>query len=136
MSAPPKASTPSTSVLSSRILGGRTSRWIAVILIVVVIVVFFSVANDDWFSIANYTLIAAIAAISLNVLSGYTGQISLGIAFFMAIGAYTTAYLGGKVPSSPLDPPGLALPFYIWLPAAGIVAALVGALVGPTALRL
>ena len=54
----------------------------------------------------------------------------------MAIGAYTTAYLGGNVPSSPLDPLGLALPFYIWLPAAGIVAALVGALVGPTALRL
>ncbi|HEV2583320.1 MAG TPA: branched-chain amino acid ABC transporter permease, partial [Ktedonobacteraceae bacterium] len=56
--------------------------------------------------------------------------------FFMAIGAYTAAYLGGNVPSSPLDPLGLALPFYIWLPAAGIVAALVGALIGPTALRL
>ena len=103
---------------------------------VAVILIFFSVASDDWLTIANYTLIAAIAAIALNVLSGYTGQVSLGIAFFMAIGAYTTAYLGGNVPSSPLDPLGLALPFYIWLPAAGIVAALVGALVGPTALRL
>src|SRR5258708_10237366 len=54
----------------------------------------------------------------------------------MAIGAYTAAYLGGTVPSSPLEPLGLGLPFIIWLPAAGIVAALVGALVGPTALRL
>src|SRR5438045_7174367 len=54
----------------------------------------------------------------------------------MAIGAYTAAYLGGDVPSSPLDPLGLGLPFIIWLPAAGIVAALVGALIGPTALRL
>lgn len=98
--------------------------------------VFFSVANDDWFTIVNYTLIAAIASLSLNVLSGYTGQISLGIAFFMAIGAYTAAYFGGDLPSSSLDPLGLALPFYIWLPAAGIVAALVGALIGPTALRL
>ncbi len=136
MSAPPKASTPSTTVPSSRLLGGKASRWIAVILIVVVIVVFFSVADDDWFSIANYTLIAAIAAISLNVLSGYTGQISLGIAFFMAIGAYTSAYLGGNIPTSSFDPLGLGLPFIIWLPAAGIVAAFVGALIGPTALRL
>src|SRR5438045_9413376 len=54
----------------------------------------------------------------------------------MAIGAYTAAYLGGDVPSSPLDPLGLGLPFIIWLPAAGIVAGLIGALIGPTALRL
>jgi branched-chain amino acid transport system permease protein len=103
---------------------------------VAVILIFFSVANDDWFTIVNYTLIAAIAAIALNVLSGYTGQVSLGIAFFMAIGAYTAAYLGGEVPTSAHDPLGLGLPFIIWLPAAGIVAALTGALIGPTALRL
>ena len=136
MSTSPKASTASTAVPSSRLLGGRASRWITIILVVAVILIFFSVASDEWLTIANYTLIAAIAAIALNVLSGYTGQVSLGIAFFMAIGAYTAAYLGGNVPSSPLDPLGLALPFYIWLPAAGIVAALVGALIGPTALRL
>jgi branched-chain amino acid transport system permease protein len=136
MSTSPKASTASTAVPASRLLGGRASRWITIILVVAVILIFFSVANDEWLTIANYTLIAAIAAIALNVLSGYTGQVSLGIAFFMAIGAYTAAYLGGNVPSSPLDPLGLALPFYIWLPAAGIVAALVGALIGPTALRL
>ncbi len=70
------------------------------------------------------------------MLSGYTGQISLGIAFFMAVGAYTAALLGGDLPGGPLDPQGFALPFIIWLPAAGIVAALVGALVGPVALRL
>jgi branched-chain amino acid transport system permease protein len=136
MSVSPKVSTTSTALPSSRLLGGRASRWIAGILVVAVILVFFSTANDDWFTIANYTLIAAIAALSLNVLSGYTGQVSLGIAFFMAIGAYTAAYLGGDVPSSPLDPLGLGLPFFIWLPAAGIVTAVVGALIGPTALRL
>ena len=145
MSSSPKMRTPtntntaitaSSATSSSRLLGGRTSRWITIILLVAVVLVFFTVANDDWFTIVNYTLIAAIAALSLNVLSGYTGQISLGIAFFMAVGAYTSAYLGGDIPSSPLDPLGLNLPFYIWLPAAGIVAALAGALVGPTALRL
>src|SRR5258708_33792560 len=134
MSAPPKASTPSTTVPSSRLLGGKASRWIAVILIVVVIVVFFSVADDDWFSIANYTLIAAIAAISLNVLSGYTGQISLGIAFFMAIGAYTSAYLGGNIPKFSFYPLGLGLPFIIWLPASGIVAGFARGANGATAM--
>ncbi len=135
MSAYPKA-IPASTAPSPRFLGGRASRWIAVFLLVAVSLIFFSVANDVWFTIVIYTLIAAIAAIGINVLSGYTGQVSLGIAFFMAIGAYTAAYLGGNVPSSPLDPLGLGLPFIIWLPAAGIVAALAGALIGPTALRL
>ena len=140
MSVSPKPSTASraasTPAPSSRLLGRRASRWLAIIFLIAIILVFFTVADDDWFTIVNYTLIAAIAALSLNVLSGYTGQISLGIAFFMAIGAYTSAYLGGNVPSSASNLPGLGLPFYIWLPAAGIIAALVGALIGPTALRL
>jgi branched-chain amino acid transport system permease protein len=140
MSASSKASPTSTPAPTaappSRLLRSRVSRLIATILIVAVILIFFSVASDDWFTIVNYSLIAAIAALALNVLSGYTGQVSLGIAFFMAIGAYTSAYLGGNAPSSPLDPLGLALPFIVWLPAAGIMAGLAGALIGPTALRL
>lgn len=115
---------------------GKTSHWITVGLCVIAIIVFFAVANDDWLTIANYTLIAAIATLALNVLSGYTGQVSLGIAFFMAIGAYTAALLGGTPPTTPFDPQGFGLSFLIWLPAAGIVAGLVGALIGPTALRL
>lgn len=115
---------------------GSASRWITVCLALIAIIVFFSVANEDWLTIVNYTLIAAIAVLALNVLSGYTGQVSLGIAFFMAIGAYTAALLGGTPPTTPYEPLGFGLSFLIWLPAAGIVAALVGALVGPTALRL
>jgi branched-chain amino acid transport system permease protein len=75
---------------------------------------------------ATFVLIAAIGALGLNVLTGYTGQISLGHAFFLAVGAYTAAVLGGNHHLSAA----------IWLPAAGVVAALCGALVGPTALRL
>src|SRR5207245_4283541 len=80
--------------------------------------------------------IAAFAARVLNVLTVYPCQFSLGISFFMAIRAYTAALLGGNQPTSPLDPQGFGLSFLIWLPAAGIVAGLVGALIGPTALRL
>ena len=118
-----------------RLLRGTRQRFVFIIGILLLLL-FFSIASEDWLTIANYTMIAAIAALSLNVLSGYAGQVSLGISFFMAIGAYTAAYLGGNAPTSPLDPQGLGLSFIIWLPAAGIVAALVGALIGPSALRL
>lgn len=113
-----------------------SSRWIISGILVLATLLFFGTAGDEWFTIVNNTLIAALAALALNVLSGYTGQISLGIAFFMAIGAYTSALLGGNSPTGPLDPQGFALPWIIWLPASGLMAALIGALVGPTALRL
>jgi branched-chain amino acid transport system permease protein len=75
---------------------------------------------------ATFVLIAAIGALGLNVLTGYTGQVSLGHAFFIAVGAYTAAVLGGNA----------HLTAAIWLPAAGVAAAVFGAVVGPTALRL
>jgi branched-chain amino acid transport system permease protein len=115
---------------------GNTSRWLATGIGLIIVILFFTIASEDWFTIVNYTMIAAIAALALNVLSGYTGQISLGLAFFMAIGAYTAALLGGTQPTTSLDPQGFNLSVLIWLPAAGIVAAAAGALIGPTALRL
>ena len=74
----------------------------------------------------TFVVIAAIGATGLNVLTGYAGQISLGHAFFMAAGAYTGARLGADLGWSAA----------LWIPAAGIVAGLCGALVGPLALRL
>src|SRR3989440_8607185 len=133
--APPTTRSAPAGAAPPRLLGS-TSRWLSLGIGVLALVVFFSVASEDWLTTVDYTMIAAIAALGLNVLSGYTGQVSLGITFFMRIGAYTAAYLGGDVPNSPLDPLGLGLPFIIWLPAAGIVAGLVWALIGPTALRL
>ena len=131
----PQHTTSAISADPPRLLSNR-SRWISLGIVVLLSGAFFLTASEDWLTIVNYTLIAAIAALSLNVLSGYTGQVSLGITFFMAIGAYTAAWLGGDLPSSSSDPVGLGLPFIIWLPAAGIVSALIGALIGPTALRL
>jgi branched-chain amino acid transport system permease protein len=75
---------------------------------------------------ATFVVIAAIGATGLNVLVGYAGQISLGHAFFLAAGAYTGAVLGGDHGVSAA----------VWIPAAGVVAALFGAVVGPMALRL
>ncbi|MGA2467967.1 MAG: branched-chain amino acid ABC transporter permease [Thermodesulfobacteriota bacterium] len=74
----------------------------------------------------NLSCIAVVAALGLNLLIGYTGQISLGHAAFIAIGAYTTAILSSKV----------GLPFWVCLLASGGVAATVGCGLGIPCLRL
>jgi branched-chain amino acid transport system permease protein len=74
----------------------------------------------------NISGIAVIAAIGLNILTGLTGQISLGHAAFVAIGAYTSAILASK----------LNIPFWLTIPAGGIVAAFFGILLGFPCLRL
>jgi len=89
-------------------------------------------AANDWLQLLGTVCIFAIGALGLNILTGLAGQVSLGHAFFMGIGAYTAAFLGA--PEGPLL--GLGLPIWIWLPAAGLVAAAVGTFVGPTAVRV
>lgn len=74
----------------------------------------------------NLTLIAAIAAIGLNLLTGSTGLVSLGHAAFVAIGAYTTSLLMTHT----------GAPFLVAMLAGGLVAALVGVVVGLPALRI
>ena len=76
----------------------------------------------------------AIGALGLNIVTGLAGQVSLGHAFFLGIGAYTAAAISG-------DPDGRTIGFgvtniLVWLPAAGLVAALAGVLVAPLATRL
>lgn len=77
-------------------------------------------------NILCYAGIAAIGAIGLNLLTGYTGQVSLGHGFFIAAGSYTVAYLGGDQ----------GLPIFVWLPLAGVIGFVLGAAIGPFALRL
>ncbi len=74
----------------------------------------------------NLSCIAVVAALGLNLLIGYTGQISLGHAAFIAIGAYTAAILSTKV----------GLPFWACLLASGGVTAIVGFGLGIPCLRL
>jgi branched-chain amino acid transport system permease protein len=107
-------------------LVGTTWRRVWLGVLVAVALAFPFLSGRFWLTVVNFAVIAAIGALGLNVLAGYTGQVSLGHAFFLGAGAYTAAYLGGD----------LHWPFVVWVPAAGVVAALFGALVGPTALRL
>lgn len=89
-------------------------------------------ASSDWMRLLSTVAIYAIGALGLNILTGLAGQVSLGHAFFMGLGAYTAAVLGAPVGALW----GLGLPIWIWLPGAGLVAALVGVLVAPTAVRV
>jgi branched-chain amino acid transport system permease protein len=70
--------------------------------------------------------ILAIGAIGLNVLTGYTGQVSLGHAFFIGVGSYAAVWFGGHE--------HMALP--VWLLAAAVIGGVIGAIIGPFALRL
>ena len=92
------------------------------------------VITDDLLALLAQALVAAIGAIGLNLVTGYAGQVSLGHAFFIGLGAYTAAIISG-------DPAGRVLGYGItlipvWALAAGIVAALAGLLVAPLAVRL
>lgn len=89
-------------------------------------------AQDEWLRLLSTVAIFAIGALGLNILTGLAGQVSLGHAFFMGVGAYTAAWLG----SPPGPHLGLGLPIWVWLPAAGIVASVIGVAIGPTAVRV
>jgi len=91
-----------------------------------------AIGADDWLEVLTRAMIFGIGALGLNILTGMAGQVSLGHAFFVGLGAYTAGVLGGTSSSFW----SLGLPMWIWLPAAGIVAALVGILVAPTAVRV
>jgi len=117
-----------------------TQKIAALVFLIVLVLIPFGVipglgflADNDWLKILSRVSIFAIGALGLHLLSGLAGQVSLGHAFFVGIGAYTAAILGGEVGKSTW---GLGLPIWIWLPAAGIVAALIGALIAPTAVRV
>jgi branched-chain amino acid transport system permease protein len=81
----------------------------------------------DEYLISQLTFICmyAIATVGLMLLTGYTGQVSMGHAAFFAIGSYTSAILTSK-----------GIPFILALPAAGILAGVVGILIGRPILHL
>ena len=72
-----------------------------------------------------FVAIYAIVGVALLILTGFTGQASLGHAAFLAIGAYTTAYLQQ-----------FGVPFPVYFLTAGLLAGIIGAIVGFPALRL
>jgi branched-chain amino acid transport system permease protein len=84
-------------------------------------------ANEYWLrSILVPFLVYSLAALGLNILTGYAGQVSLGSAGFMAVGAFAAYNLAVR----------LDLPFFIYLPLAGLITAAVGLVFGLPSLRI
>ncbi len=90
------------------------------------LVLFPFVAGDYWLYLACLVAINVASATGLNILTGYTGLVSLGQAAFMGLGAYTVAILEQRA----------GTPFALNLLAAGAVAMLGGLVVGIPSLRV
>jgi branched-chain amino acid transport system permease protein len=102
------------------------------------------VLNPYWLTIATRIGVAIIAAVSLQLVNGFTGQFSIGHAGFMAVGAYASAalsvYAGAPLlaAAAELVPAPLARALYFALPllVGGLLAGVAGILVGIPTLRL
>ncbi len=96
------------------------------IVIVLLAALFLPAGSSTYFvHLMNLCFLAAIGALGLTILTGFCGQISLGHAGFLAIGAFTTVILSVHV----------KLPFVLVLPMAAVAGALVGFVVGLPSLR-
>ena len=98
--------------------------------LVAIVILFFvgwptvisSFQTSEW----SQAIILAIAIMGLNILVGYSGQLSLGHGAFMALGAYTSAILAHRY----------KMDYLVTIPIAGLLTGLVGFLFGVPALRL
>jgi branched-chain amino acid transport system permease protein len=96
------------------------------ILMAVVLVLLPWLTSPYVMYMANLICLAIIGAVGLNLLTGFTGQISLGHAAFIGVGGYATAILMTR----------LDFPFWVALPAAGLVSAFAGLIIGIPSLRV
>jgi len=119
---------PAGSAVRPAALGARTVGVPAVmtVLAAVAAAALPSFLSDYAVFIATTVGVTAFATLSLNLLIGYTGQVSIGHASFVAVGAYTSAFLTVKLGAS----------FPVAFVAAGTVAGVAGFLLGVPCLRL
>jgi branched-chain amino acid transport system permease protein len=86
----------------------------------------FLVSGYQTVNLTN-VLVFTVAILGLNILTGYSGQISLGHGAFLAVGAFVPAVLLERF---------TAMPWWLTIPVAGVVGGLIGAAIGVPALRL
>jgi len=108
------------------IIRTKTQWALLIFLLVVLFTMPLYVRSNYWLGIANLIGITLIAATGLNILIGYCGQLSIGHAGFIAVGAYTSAILTNR----------LELPFLVGLICAGITAGLIGLVFGIPSVRV
>jgi len=102
---------------------GRLWLWIGLLFLFIAVPL---ICGPYTLYVCNIIGITAIAAIGLNILIGFTGQISLGHGAFFGVGAYAGAILATSV----------GFPFWLAVPAAGLITAMVGMVFGIPSGRL
>src|SRR5689334_21860873 len=112
-------------------MSATSKKWLWVVLALGFLVpllrpVLPDLVSDYRLFLVSTMMIAAIAVLGLNLLTGFNGQISLGHGAFYAVGAYTAAILMDH----------LNMPYWLTLPCAAIVCFIVGYLFGLPALKL
>ncbi|MFM0368221.1 branched-chain amino acid ABC transporter permease [Paraburkholderia aspalathi] len=102
--------------------------WFAAILALIAFVAVPILGNDYWLNaILIPFLVLSLAGLGLNLVTGYAGQLSLGSAAFMSVGAYATYNLMVRMPG---------LPLVVDLLLGGLITAAVGAVFGLPSLRI
>ncbi|MEY9490655.1 branched-chain amino acid transport system permease protein [Streptomyces calvus] len=114
--------------MSDRLLGALTRRRAALPLLAVVLCLPPFYLDAFWLRIGLFSMAAAIGAVGLALLSGTAGQLSLGHAFFLAVGAYGYAWFAGE--------PGPGLPPALAALLAVLLAGAAGGLFSPVAGRV
>ncbi len=107
------------------LIGTRLER-VSLALLAVALIAFPLVASPFALDLACQVFLASVGALSLMLLTGYAGQISLGHAGLIAAGAFTVGILFREANA----------PFWITLPAAALIGALLGIVFGLPSLRL
>lgn len=123
-------SLPAAAATAPALLGQpQRMAWLPIALLLAVVFGVLPLLGADYLFEAILTpfLVLALAALGLNLLTGYAGQLSLGTAAFMAVGAYAAYNLELRVPGMPLIASFLL---------GGLVAAVVGLMFGVPSLRL
>jgi ABC-type branched-subunit amino acid transport system ATPase component/ABC-type branched-subunit amino acid transport system permease subunit len=128
-------SSPTTTETAVQATTGGSSRWLepiwigrAIALAAGVLLVIYPMVSDDIYyqNMIILSLVFAVGASGLNIISGFAGYVSLGQGAFIGLGGYTIGILAGKLPDA--NP-------WLWVPIAGLVAAAVALILGAVSLR-
>jgi ABC-type branched-subunit amino acid transport system ATPase component/ABC-type branched-subunit amino acid transport system permease subunit len=121
--AAPPATSSATSRWTSPLWIGRALAAVAAALLLL-----YPVLSDDAYyqNMVILSLVFAVGASGLNVITGFAGYVSLGQGAFVGLGGYTIGVLATRFPDTSA---------WLWVPVAGLVAALVALVLGLVSLR-
>jgi branched-chain amino acid transport system ATP-binding protein/branched-chain amino acid transport system permease protein len=103
------------------------SPWTALAAVATLAVAVYPILSDDLYyqNMIILSMVFAIGAVGLNIITGYAGYISLGQGAFIGLGAYTVGICVRDIGGSP----------WVWVPVAGVLAGAVAAALGVVAMR-